>query len=134
MFIVEKGAPGLNIEEGGLRTWLGSRSAQYVVHFDNVFVPDQDVLGEVGNGFRLGQRWLTIHDRLLRAPQAVGRMQRALDMSVEWSKQRVTFGKPISERQAIQWRLVDMHIDIEALRAMTYAAAARADAGTDVRH
>ena len=134
MFIVERGAPGLMVEEGGLRTWLGSRSAQYVVHFDNVFVPDRNVLGEVGNGFRLGQRWLTIHDRLLRAPQAVGRMQRALDMSIEWSKQRVTFGKPISERQAIQWRLVDMHIDIEALRAMTYAAAARADAGADVRH
>lgn len=134
MFIVERSAPGLTVETGGLRTWLGSRSAQYLVHFDNVFVPDCNVLGEVGNGFRLGQRWLTIHDRLLRAPQAIGRMQRALDMSVEWSKQRVTFGKPISERQAIQWRLVDMHIDIEALRAMTYAAAARGDRGVDVRH
>ena len=134
MFIVEKGAPGLNIEEGGIRTWLGSRSAQYVVHFDNVFVPDANVLGDIGNGFRLGQRWLTIHDRLLRAPQALGRMQRALDLSVDWAKQRVTFGKPLSERQAIQWRLVDMHVDIEALRAMTYSAAARGDRGEDVRH
>ena len=134
MFIVEKGAPGLNIEESGIRTWLGSRSAQYVVHFDNVFVPDSNVLGEIGNGFRLGQRWLTIHDRLLRAPQALGRMQRSLDMSVEWAKQRVTFGKPLSERQAVQWRLVDMHVDIEALRAMTYAAAARGDRGEDVRN
>ena len=134
MFIVERGAAGLHIEESGIRTWLGSRSAQYVVHFDDVFVPDHNVLGEIGNGFRLGQRWLTIHDRLLRAPQALGRMQRALDMSIDWSKQRVTFGKPIAERQAIQWRLVDMHVDIEALRAITYAAAARADRGEDVRN
>ena len=60
-------------------------------------------------------------------------MPRALDMSVDWSKQRVSFGNPFAERHAIQWRLVDMHIDIEALRAMTYAAAARADQGVDVR-
>jgi acyl-CoA dehydrogenase len=60
-------------------------------------------------------------------------MQRALDMSVEWAKQRVTFGKPIAERQAIQWKLVDMYVDIQALRSMTYEMAARADAGEDVR-
>ena len=60
-------------------------------------------------------------------------MQRALDMSVEWAKQRVTFGKPLSERQAIQWHLVDMYVDIQALRSMTYEMAARADSGEDVR-
>ena len=91
------------------------------------------MLGDVGNGFRLGQRWLTIHDRLLRGPFALGKMQRALDMSIDWSKQRVTFGKPLSERQAIQWQLVDMYVDLEALRALTYQMAARADAGEDIR-
>jgi acyl-CoA dehydrogenase len=60
-------------------------------------------------------------------------MQRALDMSVEWAKQRKTFGKMLSERQAIQWKLVDMYVDIQALRSMTYEMAARADAGEDVR-
>lgn len=133
MFLVRRDAKGLNIETKGIPTWLGRRPRQYVVHYDDVFVPDQDVLGEVGKGFTLGQKWLTIHDRLMRAPQALGKMQRSLDLSVAWAKQRVTFGKPIAERQAIQWRLVDMHIDIEALRAMTYAAAARGDAGQDVR-
>src|SRR5690606_1432347 len=54
--------------------------------------------------------------------------------SVDGAKQRITFGKPLSERQAIQWRLVDMHVDIEALRAMTYSAAARGHRGGDVRH
>ncbi len=133
MFLVDRNAPGLKLEENGIKTWLGQRPEQYVVHYDDVFVPDSNVLGEVGRGFNLGQQWLTIHDRLMRAPQALGKMQRALDMSVDWAKQRVTFGKPIAERQAIQWRLVDMHVDIEALRAMTYSAAARADQGHDVR-
>ena len=133
MFLVDRNNPGMCIEECGIRTWLGPKPSQYVIHFDNCRVSSKDVLGEVGKGFTLGQRWLTIHDRLLRGPYALGKMQRALDMSVEWSKQRVTFGKPISERQAIQWKLVDMYIDLEALRTLTYSVAARADAGEDVR-
>lgn len=133
MFLVDRKNPGLKVEVPGIRTWLSEEAKQHVVHFDNVFVPDEDVLGEVGKGFSLGQRWLTIHDRLLRGPYALGKMQRSLDMSVEWAKQRVTFGKPLSERQAIQWKLVDMHIDIQALRSMTYEMASRADTGEDVR-
>lgn len=133
MFLVDRRNPGVRVEEQGIRTWLGPKPSQYVVHFEDCRVPEEDVLGEVGNGFSLGQRWLTIHDRLLRGPYALGKMQRALDMSVEWSKQRITFGKPIAERQAIQWKLTDMYIDIEALRALTFSMAARADAGEDVR-
>lgn len=133
MFLVDRHNPGVHIDEAGIQTWLGPTPAQYVVHFEDCRVPEEDVLGDVGKGFSLGQRWLTIHDRLLRGPYALGKMQRALDMSVEWAKQRVTFGKPIAERQAIQWKLVDMHIDIQALRSMTYEIAARASNGEDVR-
>jgi acyl-CoA dehydrogenase len=133
MFLVDRNNPGVHVVEPGLKTWLSPEAGQYIVHFDNCRVPEKDVLGMVGNGFRLGQKWLTIHDRLLRGPLAMGKMQRALDMSIEWAKQRVTFGKPIAERQAIQWKLVDMYIDLKALRTMTYEAAARADSGVDVR-
>ena len=133
MFLVDRNNPGVHIEQPGLKTWLSPQAGQYIVHFDNCRVSEKDVLGTVGNGFRLGQKWLTIHDRLLRGPLAMGKMQRALDMSIEWAKQRVTFGKPIAERQAIQWKLVDMYIDLKALRTMTYEAAARADSGVDVR-
>ena len=133
MFLVDRNNPGVHVEQPGLKTWLSPQAGQYIVHFDDCRVPEKDVLGTVGNGFRLGQKWLTIHDRLLRGPLAMGKMQRALDMSIEWAKQRVTFGKPISERQAIQWKLVDMYIDLKALRTMTYEAAARADSGVDVR-
>lgn len=133
MFLVDRRAPGVTIEERGIPTWLGQRAAQYVVHFEDVEVGDDRVLGPVGEGFRLGQRWLTIHDRLMRGPYSLGKMQRALDMSIAWAKQRVTFGKPIAERQAIQWRLVDMYVDLQALRSMTYEMASRADQGEDVR-
>ncbi len=133
MFMVTRDNPGMTVEEPGIKTWLGPHASQYVVNFDNCRVPESDILGGVGNGFRLGQKWLTIHDRLLRGPFALGKMRRALDMSIAWSKQRVTFGKPISERQAIQWQLVDMYIDLEALQALTYQMAARADSGEDIR-
>ncbi len=133
MFLVDRHNPGVRIEESGIRTWLGPKPSQYVVHFDDCRISGADVLGEVGKGFMLGQKWLTIHDRLLRGPYALGKMQRSLDMSVEWAKQRVTFGKPIAERQAVQWKLVDMYTDIEALRSLTYSIAARADSGEDVR-
>lgn len=133
MFLVRHDNPGMKVERPGISTWLGPRASQHIIHFDECRVPDSDVLGEVGKGFMLGQRWLTIHDRLMRGPYALGKMQRALDMSVEWAKQRKTFGKPISERQAIQWKLVDMYVDIQALRSMTYEMAARADTGEDVR-
>jgi alkylation response protein AidB-like acyl-CoA dehydrogenase len=133
MFLVNRDNPGMKVEVPGIATWLGPRASQHIIHFDNCRVPDSDVLGEVGKGFILGQKWLTIHDRLMRGPYALGKMQRALDMSIEWAKQRKTFGKMISERQAIQWKLVDMYVDIQALRSMTYEMAARADSGEDVR-
>ena len=135
MFVMDRDTPGIEIDTNGLPTWIDSaRHAQYIVNFNNVRVTDANVLGEVGRGFNLGQKWLTIHDRLLRGPYALGKMQRALDMSIEWSKQRHTFGEPIMKRQAIQWKLVDMYVDLQALRSMTYSAAARADAGEDMRN
>lgn len=133
MFLVDRNNPGVTIEEPGIQTWLGNRPSQYIVRFENCRISSKDILGDVGNGFRLGQRWLTIHDRLLRGPFALGKMQRALDMSIEWAKQRETFGKLLSERQAIQWKLVDMYTDLQALQSMTYQMAARADTREDIR-
>ncbi len=133
MFLVERNNPGVKVEEPGIKTWLGPRASQYIVHFDDCRVSKDAILGELGNGFRLGQKWLTIHDRLFRGPFALGKMQRALDMCIAWSKQRHTFGKPLADRQAIQWKLVDMYIDIQALRALTYQMAARYDNGEDIR-
>ena len=133
MFLVDTKMAGVRIDENGLSTWLSPRPAQYVVTFEDVQLTDGQVLGEVGEGFRLGQRFLAEYDRLLRGPYALGKMQRALDLSIEWAKQRVTFGKPIADRQAVQWHLVDMFVDIQALRSMTYEAALSADEKSDIR-
>jgi len=100
---------------------------------DNVRIPNSQILGEEGQGFALGQKWLTHQDRLLRGSLSLGIMTRGLEMAVEWSKKRMTFGQPIADRQAIQWMLVDAYIDIMALRALTRWTAWRSDQGEDVR-
>ena len=132
MFIIDNPTPGLSFEP--IRVWIvPTRAQQYMVHLDEVRVPQTQVLGEVGMGFTLGQKWLVHHDRLLRGSMALGILSRALEMAIEWAKQRVTYGRPISDRQAIQWMLTDVYIDIMNLRAVTRETAARADQGEDVR-
>lgn len=132
MFIVDNPSPGLSFSP--IRVWINpGKAQQHMVHLDQVRVPQTKVLGEVGRGFTLGQRWLVHHDRLLRGSMALGILTRALEMAVDWAKQRVTYGRPIADRQAIQWMLTDVYIDIMTLRAATREAAARADNGEDVR-
>ena len=131
LFLVDRSAPGLSIEP--IQTWLSTKPHQFTVHYDNVFVADEDILGGVGNGFALGQMWLAITDRLTRGSLATGILTRGLEIATEWASERVTFGKPLSDRQAIQWMLVDVLLDLKAIRALSYECAARADAGMDVR-
>lgn len=132
MFIVDNPTPGLSFDP--IRTWIvPTRSQQFFVNLDNVRVPQTQVLGEVGYGFNLGQKWLVHHDRLLRGSMALGILTRSLEMAIDWAKQRVTYGRPIADRQAIQWMLTDVYIDITNLRAVTREIAARSDAGEDVR-
>lgn len=131
MFLVDRHAPGVTITP--LRTWLATRPHQYSVFFDNVRVPERDVLGEVGAGFSLGQQWLAISDRLTRGSLAAGILSRGLEMARNWVQERRTFGAPLSDRQAIQWMLVDVFVDLKCIRAASYECAARADAGEDVR-
>ena len=132
MFIIDNPTPGLSFDP--IRVWImPSRAQQNYVHLDNVRVPQTQVLGEVGLGFNLGQQWLVHHDRLLRGAMALGILSRALEMAIEWAKQRVTYGRPIADRQAIQWMLTDVYIDIMSLRALARETAERADNGEDVR-
>ena len=75
---------------------MSKKPEQFELVFDNCVVPQANVLGGVGRGFYMGQKILTIWDRLERAAWMLGMMQRALDMCIAWSKQRVTFGRPIA--------------------------------------
>src|SRR5467141_186478 len=70
--------------------------------FENVRVPEDHILGEVGNGFSLGMQWIG-QGRWIIASRCVGTAERLLQMAVDYSKERVTFGQPIADRQAIQW-------------------------------
>jgi len=132
MFIIDNPTPGLSFDP--IRLWVNpGKAQQYQVNIDNVRVPQTKVLGEVGQGFSLGQKWLVHHDRLLRGSMATGILSRALEMAIDWAKERVTYGRPIADRQAIQYMLTDVYTDIITLRATTREIAKRADAGDDVR-
>jgi acyl-CoA dehydrogenase len=131
MFIVDADTPGITVEP--INTWVAQKPGQFTITYEDVVVPDVNVVGDVGGGFRLGQNWLIISDRLTRGSMATGFLTRGLEMAVDWSKSRKTFGKPIAERQAIQWMLVDVFLDLKAIRAMSYECAVRADRGEDVR-
>ncbi|MGD8166505.1 acyl-CoA dehydrogenase family protein [Herbiconiux sp. P16] len=131
MFLVDIPSEGLSFK--GIDTWLTTEPEVSFVYLEDVFVPDENVLGEVGLGFSLGQKWLAIQDRLTRGSLATGILSRALDYAVDWAENRVTFGAPLSERQAVQWYLVDALIDLKAIRAISYETAWRADQGEDVR-
>lgn len=132
MFLIDMDTPGLTMTP--IEVWTSpQRAHQFYLHLDDVRVPHANVLGEVGNGFRLGQQWLAVHDRLSRGMLASGMLSRGLELATEWAKERVTFGQPLAERQAIQWMLVDIFIDLKCIRALSYECAARADRGEDVR-
>lgn len=101
--------------------------------FDNVRVPDENVLGEVGWGFKLATEWIG-EGRILIPAMAVGQAQRLLEMALDYARQRVAFGQPIAEYQAIQWMLADSNVEIEQAKWLVLHAAWKADHGHDVRH
>ena len=129
LFFVEKDTPGVRIS----RTPHFMHSAvnghpEFV--FENVFVPTDAVLGEVGQGFELTKDWFT-DERLMIAARTVGVAERALRLARDWAIQRKQFGVPISDFQMIQAMLADCAVDIAVNRAFTHQVAWEADHGTD---
>ncbi|MDQ1720041.1 MAG: acyl-CoA dehydrogenase [Pseudonocardiales bacterium] len=100
--------------------------------FDDVRVPDRNVLGEVGQGFTLAMQWIG-RGRYLLPARALGACERLVEMAMEHARNRVTFGEPIAERQAIQWMIADSAVEIEALRWLALSAAWQVDRGLDSR-
>jgi alkylation response protein AidB-like acyl-CoA dehydrogenase len=100
--------------------------------FDQVRVPRENILGEVGRGFELAMQWIG-RGRYLLPARALGSCERLVEMAIEQAKTRVTFGEPIANRQAIQWMLADSAVEIEALRWLVLHAAWQVDQGMDSR-
>jgi acyl-CoA dehydrogenase len=128
-FIVEKGTKGFIIEReipmiGGQRT--------YELVFEDCRVSANQVLGKLGQGFAPMQLRLTVR-RIQMGAWCIGMARRALDMMMDHAKQRSTFGVKLADRQAIQWWIADAALKIHACRLMVLDAAAKQDAGQDVR-
>lgn len=125
--IVEKGTEGFSI--GPKENKLGIRSSDtHSLMFSDVKVPKENRIGEDGFGFKFAMKTLD-GGRIGIAAQALGIAAGAYDLALAYSKERKTFGKPISDHQAIQFKLADMEVDIEAARLLTYKAAWTKDQG-----
>jgi alkylation response protein AidB-like acyl-CoA dehydrogenase len=128
-FIVEKGTPGFSV--GKLEHKLGIRgsdTAQLV--FQDCRVPAANLLGEVGEGFKIALSTLD-GGRISIAAQAVGIARACLEDSLAYAKEREAFGKKIVEFQAIQWKLADMATEIDAARLLVWRAATLKDRDED---
>ncbi len=101
--------------------------------FENVRVPEENILGTVHKGYQLGLEWIGFA-RWIVGARAVGMAERLLQMAIDYAKERETFGKPIAERQAIQWMIADSAVEIEAAKWLVLNAAFTLDQGEDNRH
>lgn len=129
VFIVEKGWNGFSV--GRKEDKMGIRASDtHTLMFSDVKVPAANRIGEDGFGFKFAMNVLN-GGRIGIAAQALGIAAGAFELSLKYSKERKTFGKPISDHQAIQFKLSEMATKIEAARLLVYKAARLKDEGKD---
>jgi acyl-CoA dehydrogenase len=128
-FLVDRGTPGFTVTRE--EETIGSIVRLAELTFENCFVPDAAVLGTVGGGFPIAMASLT-DGRLGVSCSCIGAADRLLEMAVAHARDRSTFGKPLAERQAIQWMLADSAIELRAARALAYDTLRQVEAGRDV--
>lgn len=127
LFIVDKGTPGFVVARNESK--LGSRGIpSSELHFDDVFIADENVLGGAGSGFKLVMEAFN-KSRPIIGARGVGLAQGAIELSVRYVKEREAFGQPVAEFQGVRWMIADMAIQTEAARHLVYKAAAMVDAG-----
>lgn len=120
-FVVEKGTPGFS--SGKKEDKLGMRASETAeLVFDTCRIPQENLLGEVGDGFIQAMKVLD-GGRISIAALSIGISKGAYKAAVAYSKERIQFGKPIFEHQAIAFKLADMATEIDASELLTYSAA-----------
>lgn len=130
MFIVEKGTPGFTVGRALKKSgWLSSDTAELV--FDNVRIPAQNLLGEEGKGFYSVMKNFQT-ERIALAAMAVGHCQRALQLTIDYVRQRQAFGGALWNQQAIRQRLAMLDAKTRAARQFMYHCAWRVTQGHDI--
>ncbi|WMW77400.1 acyl-CoA dehydrogenase [Flavobacterium sp. 20NA77.7] len=131
-FIVEKGWEGFSI--GPKEKKMGIRGSDtHSLLFSDVKVPKENRIGEDGFGFNFAMGVLN-GGRIGIASQALGIAQGAYELALKYAQERVAFGKPIFNHQAIAFKLADMHVKTTAARLLVHKAAAEKDEGKDIAH
>lgn len=127
-FIVETGMPGVSTRP--IPVIRDHQSAELVL--DACEVPAGNLLGAEGQGFQIAQQWL-IRGRIRIAAHCVGLAEEALRIGIDWAGQRETFGAKLSTRQAVQFALADIRVELNAARHLVWEAAWALDQGRDAR-
>jgi butyryl-CoA dehydrogenase len=125
--LLRRGMPGYTLSPHDEK--LGIKAAHScTIYFENVAVPKENILGEMGNGFKIAMATLD-GGRIGIAAQAIGIARAAFDKAVAYSKERKAFKTPIAQLQAIQFMIADMAVEIDAARLLTLRAARLKDQG-----
>ena len=126
-FIVDKDTAGFSVGKKEKKMGLhGSNTTELI--FDNAEVPEDNLLGQVGEGFKIAMSNLD-SGRIGIAAQGLGIAEAALDYSIDYAKERYQFGKPIAENQGISFKIADMATEVEAAKLLVYKAAELYDRG-----
>lgn len=124
-FILEKGMPGFNVNK---RLKVIAPHDLVELEFNNCFIPRENLLGKVGEGFKIAMNTLDMF-RMSVGAAAVGMGQVAFNAALDYAKKRIQFGSPIGKFQAIQLKLAEMATELDAARALVYRAAILKDKG-----
>jgi acyl-CoA dehydrogenase len=129
--LVDKNSPGLSVSKP--IPVMGDGWSTFSLFFDDCKVPIENLVGEENKGFLVGDHQLT-HGRLEIAAFNLGIARRCLEMATSYSKERMTFGRPISSNQGIQWMLADSEVELMAARLLTHQAASLSDQKLPIRN
>jgi acyl-CoA dehydrogenase len=123
-FIVNGQPEGMSLKEiPVIRSY-----SPYEITFKDVEIPAEDRLGEEGKGFAVCEKWL-VEGRIPYAAGTIGVAQAALQIAIDWARERETFKTKLADKQAVQWMVADSEMELRAARMLTYQAAWIADLG-----
>jgi acyl-CoA dehydrogenase len=128
-FLVDMDTPGVKLVRPQ-ETMMDDRP--WEMSFDDVRVPVANLIGGEGDGFKFGQTWITA-GRMRHASRGLGVAERCMELSGSYATQRSTFGAKLSDRQAVQFMMVDTWMETKSTRAFVHNTAARCDDGGDIR-